>query len=277
MPDPHRAEADVDVRKSHPEQTRPGPLLVSCVQAAHAIVELVPHRVFRDAVERASDQVAERVAAEYISAEKHNVHHQDEASDADAEAVGETEGHDCVVDQKGPHQVGEPQKVAMEILQDQRKASFAEIGLARLADGARRRIGPERFVVRAAVVVTGEPEEAGYPKNEKRRRKRQKARIPMRLGAEERVRANRRRARENRKGRCRGRRCSGCSATPPTWSKPEMRLIPEKPPRAKATMDPAGTSAEPAAFPDDIGSCHVSLHGRGVRPLVVSRCSQGSI
>jgi len=46
MPDPHRAEADVDIGKSHPEQACPGPLLVSRVQAAHAIVELVAYRVF---------------------------------------------------------------------------------------------------------------------------------------------------------------------------------------------------------------------------------------
>ena len=46
VPDPHGAEADVDIGKSHPEQACPGPLLVSCVQAAHAIVELVPYRVF---------------------------------------------------------------------------------------------------------------------------------------------------------------------------------------------------------------------------------------
>ena len=76
-------------------------------------------------IERASDQVAEGVAAEYIAAEKNNVHHQDEASDPNPEAVGETEGHDCVINQKSPHQVGEAQKVTMEILHDQGKASFA--------------------------------------------------------------------------------------------------------------------------------------------------------
>ena len=113
VPDAHGAEADVDVGESHPEQAGPRPLLVSPVQTAHAIVELVPYRVFRDAVERPSDQVPEGMAAEYISAEKDNIHDQDEASDADPEAVRETKGDDCVIDQKGPHQVGETQKVAM--------------------------------------------------------------------------------------------------------------------------------------------------------------------
>ncbi len=78
------------------------------VQTAHAIVELVPYRVFRDPVERPSDQVPEGVTAEYVSAKKHHVHHQDEASNPDAEAVRKTEGYHCVIDQKGPHQVGEP-------------------------------------------------------------------------------------------------------------------------------------------------------------------------
>ena len=70
----------------------------------------------------------------------------------------------------------------------------------------------------------------------------QKTRIPRRLGAEQGVRARSRRAPENRKVKCRGQRCSGCSAMPPRWSKPETRSSPEKRLRAKATRDPAETS-----------------------------------
>ena len=158
---------------------------MSPVQTAHTIVELVPYRVFRDAVERPTDQVPEGMAAEYISAEKDNIQDQDEASDADPEAVRETKTDDCVIDQKCPYQVGETQKVAMEILHDQGKASFAEIGLARLTYRARRRVGPKRLVVGAAVVVTGEAKEARYPQDKKRRRKVHKIRIPRRLGTEE--------------------------------------------------------------------------------------------
>src|ERR1700722_12987252 len=76
----------------------------------------------------------------------------------------------------------------MEILQDQRKASFAEIALARLADGARRRVGPERLVIGAAVVVAGEPEEAWNPEDEQRRGEVQKAGVPRRPGTEQGVR-----------------------------------------------------------------------------------------
>ena len=83
------------------------------------------------------------MAAEYISAEKHDIRHQDEASDANTEAVRKAKGDNCVVDQKEPNQVGETEKVAMEILHDQGKASFAEIALARLAYRTRWRVSPE--------------------------------------------------------------------------------------------------------------------------------------
>src|SRR5580698_7142390 len=130
----------------------------------------------------------EGVTAEDISTEKDDIYYQNEASYADAEAVWKAEGHDCVIDKEGPDQVGKPQEVAVKILQDKWEASFAEIAFTRLAHGTCRRIGPERLVIRATVVVTGQAEEAGYPENEECRRKRQKARIPAWLGAEERVR-----------------------------------------------------------------------------------------
>jgi hypothetical protein len=128
------------------------------------------------------------MAAEYVTAEKNNVHHQDEASHPNPEAVGKTKGHDCVIKQKSPNQVGEAQKVTMEILHDQGEASLAQIRLAWFTDCARRRIGPERLVIRAPVVVTGEPEEARDPKDEKRGREVQKTGIPGWFGTEQCVR-----------------------------------------------------------------------------------------
>src|SRR5580658_8575348 len=107
--------------------------------------------------------MSKSMAAEYIASQKHYVHHQNEAANANPETVRETERHDCVIHQKSPHQVGKAQEVAMEILQDQGKASFAKIRLARLADRTRWWIRPERLVIRAAIVVTGESKEAGNP------------------------------------------------------------------------------------------------------------------
>ena len=51
----------------------------------------------------------------------------------------------------------------MDVLEDERKGGLAAVRLARLADGAGRRIGPERLVIGAAVVVAGEPETGREP------------------------------------------------------------------------------------------------------------------
>ena len=60
----------------------------------------------------------------------------------------------------------------MEILEDQRQSALPRVSLSRLADGARGRVGPERLIVSAAVVIAGEAKEARDPKNEKRGRER---------------------------------------------------------------------------------------------------------
>src|ERR1700721_4623760 len=107
--------------------------------------------------------MSKSVAAEYIATQKHYVYNQDEAADTNPEAVGEMKGHDCVINQEGPHQVREAQEIAMKILQDQGKASLTEIRLARLADRTGWGISPDRLEIRAAIVVTGESKEAGNP------------------------------------------------------------------------------------------------------------------
>src|SRR5205085_9501197 len=109
---------------------------------------------------------------------------QHDGSHANSKAVFKPERFHGIVSQNRPHQVGEAQKVTMKVLHNQREAAFAEIGLPRLADRARWRIGPEGLVVSATIVITGETEEARNPKDEQRRRKRQKARIPGRLRTE---------------------------------------------------------------------------------------------
>jgi hypothetical protein len=83
------------------------------------------------------------VTAEYVSAQQYNIHDQNQASDSDSEAIRKTKGHHSVIGEKTPHRIREPQKIAMKILQNQRKAPFAEIALAWLAYGTCGRIGPE--------------------------------------------------------------------------------------------------------------------------------------
>jgi hypothetical protein len=76
----------------------------------------------------------------------------------------------------------------VNVLDDQREGVFAAIRLARLTDRTRRRVGPERLVVRAAVVVAREAEQAGKGQDQKGRRKRQPSRPPSGLRSEPRVR-----------------------------------------------------------------------------------------
>ncbi len=70
---------------------------------------------------------------------------------------------------------------------------FAQKFFARFADGAVEWVGPERLVIGAAIIITGETKTGRRPQNQKRRRKRQPRRPPagfwtkngMRRGAEE--------------------------------------------------------------------------------------------
>jgi hypothetical protein len=71
--------------------------------------------------------------------------------------------HDGVVGQDDDEQQAEIQEVAVDVLHDERERSLTPVRLARLADGAARRILPERLVVGAAIVITGEPEAARRP------------------------------------------------------------------------------------------------------------------
>src|SRR5262249_29888144 len=107
----------------------------------------------------------------------------------DVDAVRETERVDRVVGQDDDEQQRDVEEIPVDVLQDEREGPLAEIRLARLADRAVRRISPERLVVRAAVVIAGDPEAAGRPENQERRRERQRAGPPSRLWPEPGVRA----------------------------------------------------------------------------------------
>src|SRR5579871_254175 len=140
--------------------------------------------MFGDAIECAADKMAERVTPEYVHRDQHDVHRQNDGADADAETVREPARLPLVPNQKTPDDVGEPQKVAMKILKHQREPTLAQILVARLAHRAGRRVRPERLVVSAPVVITGEPETARDPKDQERGRKRQETGKPGRLRPE---------------------------------------------------------------------------------------------
>ena len=49
-----------------------------------------------------------------------------------------------------------------------RKGALAQIGFARFAHRAGRRIGPERFVVRPSIIIAGQPEPTRSPQDQQR-------------------------------------------------------------------------------------------------------------
>src|ERR1700744_5887370 len=82
----------------------------------------------------------------------------------------------------------EIQKIAVNILQDKRKRGFAWIPDAGFTNGARGPISPERFIIRAPIIITGEPKAGRRPKHQESRRKQKPGRPPTRLRPENRMR-----------------------------------------------------------------------------------------
>src|SRR4051812_9675283 len=104
----------------------------------------------------------QRMTTKCVAAQEHDVDRQNNRADADAERLllrrRSREPH------RFPGIIGEDQnknereikKVAMHILHDERERTFTEISFARFADGTGRRIRPESFVIRTAVIIAGE-------------------------------------------------------------------------------------------------------------------------
>src|SRR5262245_224529 len=113
--------------------------------------------------------MARRMASERVSAEEHDVRGKHDSSDADPERLAARrrirEPHSLpnVVREEDEKEKRDVQEIAMDVLDDQREVPLAEICLARLANCARRRIEPEGFVIRAAIVVAGESEQSRPP------------------------------------------------------------------------------------------------------------------
>src|ERR1700742_4224706 len=118
------------------------------------------------------------MAAEYVAGKQRHVHREDQRPQPNPEMSVEPERLHRIDHQKKPDDVRQPQEISMEVLEYKRQIPFSEIILSRLADSARRWIGPERFVVRSAVVIAGEPKQTGDPKDQECRREREERRIP---------------------------------------------------------------------------------------------------
>src|SRR5579871_426546 len=167
-PDAHGAHPYIEIGEADGEEAEPGPHHVAAVEAAHAIVRGSADGALGHAVEHAADQVAERVASEGVAAQQDHVDEKNYRTEAYAEVTIEPHREPNIVGEQDQEEDGEIQKIAMDVLNDEREGALAEIFFARLTDGASGRIGPERFVVGAAIVVAGEAESAWGPEDEHR-------------------------------------------------------------------------------------------------------------
>ena len=95
------------------------------------VVHLEPGGVLRKLVEHATNEMAERMAAERVAAEEHRVDSEDNRPDTDAKGrltrnVGEPHRLPDVVAQDEQEEDGEVKKIAMDVLQDERKRLLTE-------------------------------------------------------------------------------------------------------------------------------------------------------
>src|SRR3954466_5245754 len=130
--------------------------------------------MLRQLAVEAADDVPKGMTAEGVAAEEHQVRRQNECSKANPElatAIGprEPERLPYIRREDDEEEQRDVHEVAMDVLHDQRERALAEIRLARLANGAVRRIGPERLVIRAAIVIARHPEQTGKRQEHQRR------------------------------------------------------------------------------------------------------------
>src|SRR2546430_11807031 len=107
----------------------------------------------------------QRMTTKSVTAEQDDVNREHDCADADAESIIKPEPFPNVVTQNQNENEREIQKIAVHVLHDERERALAEIRFARLTDSARGRVRPECFVIRAAIVITGQAESARRPQN----------------------------------------------------------------------------------------------------------------
>src|SRR5688572_28629359 len=114
----------------------------------------------------------ERVAAKGEASEQHDIEREHKSAKAHPEGsfaggwIEKPERFPDIDREKNDKQEREVEEIAVHVLHDQREGTLAEIRFSRFAHGAGRRIGPERLVIGAAIVITGEPQSARRPENE---------------------------------------------------------------------------------------------------------------
>src|SRR5882672_3206369 len=130
------------------------------------------------------------MTAKRVTAQQHDIHRQDERANTEAELlftrgnISKPHGLPDVPGEKDNKQKRHVKKITMNILHDERKGFFAEVPFPRFSYGTCRRVGPERFVVCAAIIIASKAKASRRPENEQSRGKRQPTRPPTRFGTE---------------------------------------------------------------------------------------------
>src|SRR5690242_18690262 len=142
-PDPHRAQANVEIRESNGEEAEPREQLVAAIESGHARVARDARTRRRDLVASAAHQVPQRMAAERVARKEQRVDRQQQAADADPE-MGRSCG--CILEPERVIRVrqedddeenAEIEEVAVHVLQHEWERTLAEIRFSGLADRAR--------------------------------------------------------------------------------------------------------------------------------------------
>src|SRR4029077_9162609 len=146
-----------------PKQTQPCPKHVALIQTSDATIAGEGRRRSGKAIAKSADQMPQRVTTKCVTAKQDDVDREHDRADADPKSIVEPERFPNVVGKNHNKTEREVKKITVHVLQDQRERAFAEVSFARLADGAGRRIGPEGFIISAAIIVAGEPKTARRP------------------------------------------------------------------------------------------------------------------
>src|ERR1700677_2354426 len=128
------------------------------------------------------------MTAERVPGEQDHIDDENERADrdtkvGDAVVVFKPEAVKRVAAEDEDEDKREIEEITMGVLQDERQILLAEVTLARFADRTGDRIQPERLIISAAVIITGEAESGGNPHDQNRGREILPARPPRRQEA----------------------------------------------------------------------------------------------
>src|SRR5438045_6299275 len=133
--------------------------------------------------------MTQRLAAKCLAAKQNNIDCQNDGSEAKAKTffsrnrIGKPKRLPNIVAEQADESDRDEKKIAMDVLKDERERFFTQIGFAGLCNRTGGRVGPEGFIVRPAIIIAGETEPTGRPKDKKCRRKSRPFRPPVWLGS----------------------------------------------------------------------------------------------